>query len=230
MPREIKTPRGVSVTFGFLPCECAEAQAERGREEAEAKAEEERREQKKRELRYERAGIPRRYWDAETDVAAYLETLHRGVGLFFTGKVGRGKTYAACVIVKRLVDSGIRAYFSDVERIEREAKDARASFQSEQEIIDRYVHVPVLVLDDLGAEKVTTRQSTILRALISGREAEDRPTVYTSNLDRKGFAKHIAEAEGTTMAERLASRLAGSTEVVVFDGEDRRLNREVVNA
>lgn len=231
----------------YRACECEGAKAEREREEAEEAARKAAAKQRAREATLKRAGIPKRYWNAQLDDEGgemwlvtekgerkeavtgeeLLAMVRDGRGLFLTGKSGRGKTHTGCAILLRLMAEHVRVKFADVEKIEREVKaawDERG--QTEEGVIARYVNAPVVVIDDLGAEELTPTTMKTLRAVISGREAEDAVTIFTSNYSRRDFALHIAQESDRTMASRLASRIAGMTEVVEFTGEDRRLTRD----
>lgn len=231
----------------YHDCTCEGATAERDRMEAEEAAREAENRRRAREATMKRAGIPKRYWNAQLDDEGgnvwllkdqgerkipitgeeLLEKVKGGRGLFLTGKSGRGKTYTACAILLRLMAERKFVKFADVEKIEREVKaawDERGS--TEEGVIARYVNADVVVIDDLGAEEMTTTTMKVLRAVISGREANDAVTVFTSNYDRKRFAVHMAQELNQTMASRLASRIAGMTELVEFTGEDRRLKRD----
>lgn len=242
-----RSSKAASTFTLYRGCGCEEAVAERERieaEEAERDAENRRR---AREASLKRAGIPNRYWNAQLDDESgdmwllkdqgerkvpatgegLLGMVKGGQGLFLTGKSGRGKTYTACAILLRLMAERVFVKFADVEAIEREVKatwDERGS--TEQGVIDRYVNAKVMVIDDLGAEEMTTTTMKVLRAVISGREANDAVTIFTSNYSRRDFAIHMAQGSDRIMASRLASRISGMTEVVEYTGEDRRLKRD----
>lgn len=210
----------------FKACECDGAvDAERKRiEEEEARKLEEKR--KQIEMRYRFAGIPKAYWNAEADDGDHIASIKDGRGLFFTGKSGRGKTYTACSIARKLIAEGWRVRFSDVEGIEREVRSSWGSREtSEDNVIDKYVNADLAIIDDLGAEEMTPTTMKTLRAVISGREANGGVTIFTSNYSRKEFAQHIARESDQVMAQRFASRIAGMTDLVEFTGEDRRLKR-----
>lgn len=230
----------------YRACDCEGAVAERERIEAEEAAKEAENRRRAREASLKRAGIPKRYWNASLESEGgemlllmdqgerkvpvtggeLLDKVKSGQGLFLTGKSGRGKTYTACAILLRLMAERVYVKFADVEAIEREVKaawDERGA--TEQGVIDRYVNAKVVVIDDLGAEEMTTTTMKVLRAVISGREANDAVTIFTSNYSRRDFALHMAQESDRVMASRLASRISGMTEVVEFTGVDRRLSR-----
>lgn len=208
----------------FGPCECAGAVAHREAELAEQKAREEAERRRLEAERYERAGIPRHYWTADVDDARYIELIKQGCGLYFTGPSGRGKTHTACSIARKLMAENWLVRFVDADQIAREVAAAWNTRETtEDAIIKKYTNASLIVIDDIGAERVTSTALKALRAIITGREANERPLIATSNLTRKDFAQRIADADDATMAYRLASRIAGMTQQFVFDGPDLRL-------
>lgn len=176
---------------------------------------------------YDRAGIPKRFWDADDkDDTRLISKLKGGQGLFFTGLPGRGKTYMACSIARKFIAEGYTVRFCDIESLEREVKSAWSSrTMSERDVIDKYVKASLTIIDDLGAEELTPMTMKVLRAVISGREAYAGVTIITSNYDRKEFAQHLAAETDDIKAQRIASRVSGMTEVIRFNGPDRRLSR-----
>ena len=217
---------GRLTTVAYRFCDCAQAAEEQREIERKEAEQHERETQRLLENKYRFAGIPVKYWGADAHDAEHIAKIEAGQGLFFTGLPGRGKTYTACSIARKLIAEGWRVRFGDIETIEREVKAAWNSREtSEAEVILKYANADLAIIDDLGAESITPTTMKVLRAVICEREANAAVTLFTSNYDRKGFAYHIAEEADRTMAHRLASRIAGMTEVVVFEGEDRRLAR-----
>lgn len=178
-----------------------------------------------------RAGIPEGYvlegMDDKALYAELLKTLDAGCGLFLTGGTGTGKTHAACAVAQRFLRCGKTVRFADPEQIEREVKASwgRMANDDEASVISRYVTADLVVIDDLGAEQMGTVTMKALRAVISGREANGRPTVFTSNLTCEQLAQRIADGTDEVMADRLASRIKGMTRMFAFGGPDRRISR-----
>ena len=91
--------------------------------------------------------------------------------------------------------------------------EIRATFRdkcdrTEEYIIQEISRVPLLVLDDLAAEKVSDYSVSTLYIILNRRGEQDKPTIITSNLS----IKEIAE----TMGDRIANRLVRYGKVVTL--------------
>ena len=123
--------------------------------------------------------------------------------LVLCGPPGSGKTHLAHGIIREVVRRGGEAYFVTASNLllEIRATFGENSTRSEREIVNKYVDLPLLVLDDLGAEKTTEWSITTLLLIIDGRYSRCRPTIITTNLTLEEIDKRISP--------RVASRLAG---------------------
>ena len=77
--------------------------------------------------------------------------------------------------------------------------------------------VPFLLLDDLGAEKVSDFTLQTLYDLLDRRYGECLETLITSNLTLGQLAEHYG-----LHGDRLASRIAGMGTTLAIKGKDRR--------
>ena len=90
--------------------------------------------------------------------------------------------------------------------------------ESAYDFLDKNAHYPgYLIIDDIGAEKLTdfVRQTTYY--LINEREMNELPLIITSNYGLEQLAEQIDD--------RIASRIAGMCEIVKFKGEDKRIKK-----
>lgn len=91
---------------------------------------------------------------------------------------------------------------------------------SETEVLKKYRNVPVLVFDDLGAEKITDWTRDRVFFLLEKRLYDKtKQTIITSNLRLNELA--------TSIDDRLASRIVETCGVFRLDGDDRRMQRSV---
>lgn len=134
-------------------------------------------------------------------------------GLFIHGGVGSGKTSLACAILNELHRAGKGVRFVRVTELLKQLVQDDTGDQVYQRMID----VPVLCLDDIGAQKGSDYARQTLLVIYDARTDRGHRTIWTSNLDLDELVAFM----GDDM--RLASRIAGNAKVVQLDGTDYRL-------
>lgn len=143
-------------------------------------------------------------WDGRTSVVL--------VGSQF----GTGKTHLGVGLLLRALESGRPARFVHVPSFLEEVKarfDGAAGEQS-QAYADRIANEPLLMLDDLGQERVTDWTRGILRWLFDVRWRRELTTIVTTNRETEA---ELADYVGGAVASRL--RAAKSLRVA---GKDMR--------
>jgi len=179
-----------------------------------------------------RAGVPPKYLQCNFDnfkktgqrnaiynkVLSYTQA-NKGElkeSVFFVGDNGTGKTHLAVAVVREFILNLHRCYFITVpELLFRIRSRIRQNVEGGEEgIIKKFKGYGFLVLDELGAEKVTDYSLQILYIIIAGRENDMKPTLITSNLSLQGIENKLDP--------RLASRIGGG-QVIKFNCEDHRL-------
>ena len=98
----------------------------------------------------------------------------------------------------------------------RETYSGRAE-DSEAEVLQLVKDVELLVLDDLGAERVTDWVQEKLFTIINYRHDWHRVTIFTSNLDIRRLAGHLGE--------RIVWRIDEMAECVHVEGPNLRMHR-----
>lgn len=139
--------------------------------------------------------------------------------LYFTGGVGTGKTRLAASLLNEHYQRHRTGYFGRVSDLLHRLQPGRD--EDDVAALERRLWtVPVLVLDDIGAERDVATDYTRRTLLMVYEERGDRGlhTVWTSNLSLDQLAEQQQD-------DRLASRIAGRCSVVRLEGPDRRLQR-----
>lgn len=115
--------------------------------------------------------------------------------LILSGSVGTGKTLIAGVLVASIIGNGKRAKIKTVSTIIRTLKDSwrRDSEVSEQKIIDDYVNLDLLVIDEIGVQFGSDTEKMFIFEIIDGRYNKMKPTILISNLDVEGIKSLIGE-------------------------------------
>ena len=147
----------------------------------------------------------------------FYDIKNTGSSLFLCGNFGTGKTHLAIAILNELIKSetGSGKYTTTLRMI----RDIRSSYRggkySEQEIIDRYVNYPLLILDEIGVQFGTEGEKILLFEVINGRYENYKPSILISNLSIKGIENYLGERA----IDRLKSK---SGSLVVMDWESFR--------
>ena len=138
--------------------------------------------------------------------------------VFFTGCCGSGKTHLAVGILKEAQKTGFsgRALFVTVPDFIADLRDAISSNRSEQTVFGRLDRRALVVLDDLGAGKISEYAAQSIFLLLDRCYMGEVPTITTSNLSLEQIEK--------TIDPRVASRLSEGT-VIRLDMPDFRRKR-----
>jgi len=136
--------------------------------------------------------------------------------LYLYGGVGAGKTWVGVGCLARVLVTGLYL-------------PADCMFVSERMFLARVkdgfdgkdranpaATVGLLLLDDLGASRLTDWGRNEIAGLVEARHAADLPTIITSNIDPDGLAKAV---DG-----RVLSRIAESRMMIHFPDKDLRIH------
>jgi primosomal protein DnaI len=148
-------------------------------------------------------------------------------GLYFYGKFGVGKSYLLGAIANELAKKQISSMIVYVPELFRELKSSIGD-STLNEKIEALKNEPILMLDDIGAEAVSSwTRDEILGPVLQFRMLENLPTFFTSNFDFQGLEHHLAYSqrgeEEKLKARRIIERIRYLSEPVEVDGPNRRL-------
>ncbi len=144
--------------------------------------------------------FPLSIWPTEFDFA------------YIHGPTGSGKTHLATALFRlRWVCIGAGLWTDAAEMVET----FRLDIDARESLGQRYVDASLLLLDDLGSERLTDFSADRLNYVLRHRYNWRLPTIVTSNLR----PSELAEQD-----QRLASRLCSDL-TVKLRGEDQRLKR-----
>ena len=199
------------------PCSCRPARMARKRAAAVAG----RLPRRFREVSFDREPIVSMNDALIREVRSYVrsidERLDEGRGIWFTGKVGSGKTTLAMLVSKSAMEAHRTVAIYSLPRLlgllrDTYGEDARYSLT---ELIDRLCAVDLLHIDDVGAEQSSPWVLEQLYTIVNTRYEDGKAMLLTTNLDQEELAAQI----GTRTVSRLFEMCG--TPLPMYDGDHR---------
>jgi len=171
-----------------------------------------------------RMGIPERFWSAHvrdfgTHLPAAVATWRGQLpGWILSGAVGVGKTHLAAALARSAAAAGREASFVPVAQLLQEtrrgySRDIAVGLAAEAWLLR--LNSPVVILDDLGIERITEDRLDVLQRQFEAWYDRDTALVITTNL---GPAELRAR-----YGDRVLSRLFQTTQLLPISGRDRRI-------
>ncbi|WP_127850135.1 primosomal protein DnaI [Lacticaseibacillus hulanensis] len=155
-------------------------------------------------------------------------------GLYLDGRFGVGKTYLLGAIANELAERGVAATLMHLPTFAVEMKDSIKD-GGVLARIDAVKKVPVLMLDDIGAESFSPWfRDEVLGVILQYRMQEQLPTCFSSNKTKAQLADFLAGKERgdeeTVKAARIMERINYLATEIKIEGPNRRNPREDVAA
>lgn len=162
-----------------------------------------------------------------------------GLGLLFTGDNGVGKTHLAVAVLQKLWSTQeVQGAFWDFHELIREIRNSynEETRTTELQVLSPVVETDILLLDDLGAWRMTDWMLDTLFFILNSRYMAKRATLITTNFP--DVAPEMAARDQTLrrkeylverVGSRLRSRLVEMCLVIRMQGDDHREAQQQAN-
>ena len=154
------------------------------------------------------------------------KTNQEGKGIYLTGNFGSGKSYLIGALFNELAKLNYQSaiiYFPEFLR------SLKAKFNTANEYNDKFEYVkivPILLIDDIGAEKLTDwARDEILGSILQYRMDFNLPTFFTSNLTILELESHLQMTNSNSdkvKARRIIERIKYLTDEITLISINRR--------
>ncbi len=162
--------------------------------------------------------IPQKFLNLKSNHPKLEQYICLPKSLFIWGKSGTGKTTFVCHLTKEYLEMGMSVKFISYPKFIMQLQGGFDKEISPYDIARNIAEFKgILIIDDIGAEKLTPFVQQITYYLINEREQYERTTIITSNFSLQDIADQIDV--------RIASRISGMCDILQFQGKDMRVNR-----
>lgn len=154
-----------------------------------------------------------------------MKTRQKVNGLYLHGSFGVGKTYLLAAIANELKVADIETILVHAPGFVSEAK-RKIRTDSFDSFLTSFQHVPILLIDDIGAEAISPWvRDELFGIILQYRMMHRLPTLYSSNFSSEELETHFSidgSPQNKMKAQRLMQRISTTTTQIELKGENRR--------
>lgn len=149
-------------------------------------------------------------------------------GLYLHGNFGCGKTYLIAALFNELAKKNIKSTIVYFPEFLRSLKSSFGNIEDDyEEKFNNIKNAPLLLLDDIGAEKLSDwARDEVLGVILQYRMEEHLPTFFTSNLSLKELEDHLQITNNSSdkvKARRIIERIKFLTDEIKMISINRRI-------
>lgn len=129
-------------------------------------------------------------------------------GLIITGKSGVGKTHLATAILNQLTEKDMLVLMGRLILLLDVIRETFKDFSSkEKDIIELYSKVDVLIIDDLGTERISSWALEKLYTIIENRNENKLPIIVTTRFNKESLLDRFYQSEDEELSEAIIQKL-----------------------
>ena len=129
-------------------------------------------------------------------------------GLIITGNSGVGKTHLAASISNELIRKNKLVLMGRLTSLLDMIKETfRDNSKSENELIELFSNVDMVVIDDLGTEKISSWALDKLYTIIENRNENKLPIIITTKFDKEGLLHRFIQSNDKELSNAVIQKL-----------------------
>lgn len=129
-------------------------------------------------------------------------------GLIITGESGLGKTHLTAAIANKLIEKGQIVLIGRLTTLLDKIKETFADNTiSENELIELYSNIDMIIIDDLGTERVSKWALEKLYTIIENRNENRLPIIITTRFNKDGLLQRFKEGQDEELADAVINKL-----------------------
>lgn len=129
-------------------------------------------------------------------------------GLIITGNSGVGKTHLVASISNELMEKGKIVLMGRLTSLLDMIKETfRDNSKSENELIELFSNVDMVVIDDLGTEKISSWALDKLYTIIENRNENKLPIIITTKFDKEGLLHRFKQSNDKELSDAIIQKL-----------------------
>ena len=145
-------------------------------------------------------------------------------GLIIMGRSNVGKTHLAAAIANKLIENDktvlIDRLTNLLDRIRETYED---NTKSENELIEIYSNADMLIIDDLGTEKISNWALEKLYTIIQNRYENGLPIIITTRFNKKGLIQRFSYSKDSELVDAIISKLYQMCFGILLKGTKKEL-------
>lgn len=129
-------------------------------------------------------------------------------GLIIMGESGVGKTHLAASIANKLIENDKIVLMGRLTTLLDMIKETfKDNMKSENELIELYSNVDMIIIDDLGTEKISNWTLERLYTIIENRNENRLPIIITTRFDKHGLIERFSKCQDEQLVDAIISKL-----------------------